>query len=108
MVCKSSIIEATSIYGDSTSKLIELTLKDMEKFYTSIQNAVKFLDSEELGLSAHSLKSVLSQAGAMDAAALAYELEKIGKSNDLQDADGLLQKLEIELKETKIVFEDLK
>lgn len=107
MVCRTSIVEAVSIYGDSAPKLIELTRKDIERLFENLRVAVNGADSDGVGLSAHSLKSVLSQVGANDAAAIAFELEKKGKSNDLNGAEGILGNIESEIKETFKVFETI-
>lgn len=108
MASKSDILEAISIYGESAPKLIELTLKDLDNIFSSLKESIRSSDADGLSISAHSLKSVLSQVGAKDAAGFAFQLEKIGKANDLENASEFLQKLEVELNEVKIVFESLK
>jgi HPt (histidine-containing phosphotransfer) domain-containing protein len=76
---KMAILEAVCIFGKNKAKFVALTLKDADTFYQEIQDSLRDRDFDALALSAHSLKSIMSQAGANEVAHIAYDLEKLGK-----------------------------
>jgi HPt (histidine-containing phosphotransfer) domain-containing protein len=79
-----TIHDALAAFGPKASKLVELTLKDADKFMAEIEQAFYDGDPDLLGIAAHSLKSILKQVGARSAADIAFEIETGGKAGDLK------------------------
>lgn len=79
-----SIRDAVAVFGAKASKLVELTLKDADKFMAEIESAFHDGDPDSVGIAAHSLKSILKQIGAQSAADVAFEIETAGKAGDLK------------------------
>lgn len=107
MVNKDNILAAISIYGDMASKFLQISLSDLQKFHNAIHNSIQIADSEELAISAHSLKSILAQIGAHDASAICFELEKIAKENSLPLASEYLAKLDLEINKLKSIISEI-
>ena len=92
-------------FGDSANKIIEMTLDDADNFVAAIGEAVRNDNSEDLGLEAHSLKSVLAQVGAYPLSEVANVLELKGKGDDLTDVNELYEELRSGYKEVKEIFQ---
>jgi CheY-like chemotaxis protein len=70
---------------EKAKRMIELTLKDSARLYSEIETAVASRDAAALADSAHALKSVSAQIGAIALSALCRTLEKKGKAGELED-----------------------
>lgn len=79
-----TIRDALAAFGAKAPKLVQLTLKDADKFMAEIEGAFHGGDPDALGIAAHSLKSILKQVGAQSAADVAFEMETSGKAGDLK------------------------
>jgi len=86
-------IEAIKQFGANAKKIIELTLIDSDDFMKNIEKAINENNSEDLGLEAHSLKSVAAQIGGMKISELAKVLEFKGKKNDNEDVENIFAEL---------------
>ncbi len=83
-------------FGSNVGKVIELTLQDADNIMEAIEKAVEQKNSEDLGLEAHSLKSVAAQVGAMTLSKISKEIEAKGKSADLGGVVDLFDALKSE------------
>ncbi len=88
--------KALEQFGDNANKIIELTLKEADNFIEGIEKAVKEENTEDIGLEAHSLKSITAQIGAINLSEIAKELEMKGKSDDLNKVPDLFAALKSE------------
>jgi HPt (histidine-containing phosphotransfer) domain-containing protein len=64
---------------------------------TQLREAVETSDSELLRKTAHSLKGASGNLGAKGLQSLAFELEKMGKDNNLNDSISLVNQIEGEI-----------
>ena len=62
-----------------------------------IRHAVRLADATALEHAAHALKGCVANLGAKRAGAVALQLEDIGRSSDLGDAEAVLSRLETEI-----------
>jgi len=76
-------------FGKSALQLIELTLVDAASFYEALSKAINEKDPEGVQESAHALKSITSQVGALKLSDLARSLEEKGKSGELKGSKAL-------------------
>jgi CheY-like chemotaxis protein len=77
--------------------MVSLFLRDLPELWRRVQEAVASQDATRLAKAAHRLKGESSVFGAHRALALALQLERMGKENDLSPADGTVQQCELEL-----------
>ena len=75
--------------ADFTNELIDAFLDDAPAMIQNMQTAVASGDVESFRRNAHSLKSNAYTFGAADLGALARELERMGKENNLEVGDRL-------------------
>ncbi len=76
-------------------------LKSMPEAINRIKASVVEDDASELDESAHKLKGTLRYLAANQAAEVAYQLEAMGKKNNLSNADEMLNNLEKECEKVK-------
>ena len=76
------------------NELIDTFLEDAPKMIAEIQTAWKSKDAETFRRAAHSMKSNANTFGATQLAALAKELEMLGKEQKLEDCWDKLRALE--------------
>jgi len=88
-------------------ELVQLFKNDYPRGIAEANSAIQALDADELRLTGHSLKGVLSNLSAVRAAALAAELELQGKSNDLSQSGSTLLQLEREIEKVMSALESL-
>ncbi len=93
---------AIEVYGEKAGMYAQLTLKDADKFVSDIEQALSQNAAEDVGLAAHSLKSIMKQVQAHDVADLAYEIEQAGEAKDLETAQSHLQPLQAAYAKTRI------
>src|SRR5258708_35728453 len=80
--------------ADFISELIDTFLEDGQKLISQMKAALQARDTESFRRAAHSLKSNSATFGANHLAALAKELEMIGRENKLSEAGNRLTVLE--------------
>ncbi len=88
-------------------ELVELFKSDYPRGIAAVHAAIQASDANALRLAGHSLKGVLSNLSAINAAALAAELELHGKSNDLSQSRAILELLEDEIVKVTSALESL-
>ncbi len=93
--------EAITAYGDKAGMFVELILKDADNFVNDIGTAMEQSNAEDVGLAAHSLKSIMKQIHANTVADLAFDLEKAGKDGAIDDVQDTHEQLKAHYAETK-------
>lgn len=88
------------IMGEEFSSLIDCYLEDAPSLLADLKQSVKEADFPVLIRAAHTLKSNSSNLGATLLSGIAFEIEKLGKENKLQEASSLIPDLEQALKLT--------
>ncbi len=95
--------EATG--ADFIDELVDTFLEDAPRLMTELRSSLQVHDAETFRRAAHSLKSNSATFGASRLAAMAKELEMLGKENKLDEAasklpavDELLHLVEAELR----------
>ncbi len=71
---------------DLFRELAELFIEDSQKLLNTIKEAIDNKDSEKLRKYAHTIKGSVSNFSAPEAYEAAYELENIGRNNELEKA----------------------
>jgi CheY-like chemotaxis protein len=79
--------------AEFVAEMIDTFLEDSPQLMAEMRQALKDGNAEAFRRAAHSLKSNASSFGANELAAMAKQLEMMGKSADLNGADDLLDKL---------------
>ena len=76
------------------NELIDTFLEDAPKMIAEIQSALSANNADAFRRAAHSMKSNASTFGATELAALAKDLERLGKENKLADSGDKLKAFE--------------
>jgi two-component system sensor histidine kinase/response regulator len=76
------------------ASLIDIFFTESVAMMEAIRDAVANHDTSKLEKAAHRLKGSVSIFGAQKVSATAFELEKMGRAEDLTQADGMLGQLE--------------
>lgn len=79
---------------DFINELIDTFLEDAPKMIAELQSSLNVKDADAFRRAAHSMKSNANTFGATHLAALAKELEMLGKENKLDDSGDKLRALE--------------
>jgi HPt (histidine-containing phosphotransfer) domain-containing protein len=90
---------------DIVAEVGGLFIKHSPEKIDAIMLSVENGDAKGLHMAAHSLKSSSAYVGAMHLSALAKELEQMGRSNSLEGARELAQKLKTEFMQVMTVLE---
>jgi len=104
MTDRQSILDAIAVYDRQAGAFAASALKDADMLCTSILAAIEDEDCTGLTFAAHSLKSVMRQAGANALADTAQELEALGKSRKIKAAAALAGQLRAQQAETAAVL----
>jgi signal transduction histidine kinase/HPt (histidine-containing phosphotransfer) domain-containing protein len=88
------------------AELGQIFLEDYPVQMTGIRKAIDSGDARQLERTAHSLKGALGTIAAPSAQTLAYELETMGHTADLDKAAIILQQLTAELERLSVFFAD--
>lgn len=83
--------------ADFLCELVTLFFRDYSVQMSQLREACVSRDATLVCERAHAIKSPLGNLGAMRAHGAAYELEKSGRKNDLNNVDELIAKLELEV-----------
>ena len=78
-------------------EIVEAFLDESPRLMTEIRQAVSAGDATALRVAVHTLKSSMRYFGAARAFEQAYQLEKMGRMGDLENAESPLQTLEGEI-----------
>ncbi|MCP3872873.1 MAG: hypothetical protein GY699_06925, partial [Desulfobacteraceae bacterium] len=91
----------------------DLLKKVLNTFLISVQDQIKILqkaiidkDSEVIKKQAHTIKGGAANLTAIKLSEIAFELEKMGTSKELKDADNLINKFEKEFSRLALYLED--
>ena len=79
---------------DFINELIDTFLEDAPKMIAEIKSALSANNAETFRRAAHSMKSNAATFGASQLAALAKELEMLGKENKLSETGDMLKSLD--------------
>jgi HPt (histidine-containing phosphotransfer) domain-containing protein len=71
--------------------------EDYPRLLKNLENAAKAHDGDGVHHAAHGLMGLVASLGAIDVAAAAVNLEKIGRSGDFSEVDTALAKLQAEV-----------
>ena len=66
-------------------ELVEIFRGDLPRYLAELEQAVQAGDAQAVARTAHTLKGMLSNLAAVQAAAAAAELEELGKSGTIQE-----------------------
>ncbi|MCB1783943.1 MAG: Hpt domain-containing protein [Alphaproteobacteria bacterium] len=102
-----SIREACEIFGKKTAYFLGLTLRDADNFMAEIGAALVNNDAQSAGLAAHSLKSIMHQAGAMEVGDCGEALQDAGEVGNLEECIDLYTQLRPLYQESKAFMEAL-
>jgi HPt (histidine-containing phosphotransfer) domain-containing protein len=95
VIDKTTFNELKQMSGDDfINELIETFLEDAPKMIAEIKSAHATNNAETFRRAAHSMKSNAATFGASQLAALAKELEMLGKENKLSETGDKLKALE--------------
>ena len=95
VIDKTTFDELKQMSGDDfINELIDTFLEDTPKMIAEIKSAYAANNIESFRRAAHSMKSNAATFGASQLAALAKELEMLGKENKLQETGDKLKALE--------------
>lgn len=94
--------------ADFINELIDTFLEDAPKLIEEIRTSMAFNNADAFRRAAHSLKSNAATFGAGQLAALAKELERLGKENRLDETGDKLKALEEAFESVRDELRDLK
>lgn len=97
-----------SVGADFIGDLIDTYVTDAPRMLEAMDQALSAGNAEEFRRAAHSLKSNSATFGAVTLAALAKELEMIGKSGVLEAVPGKLTQLSAEYSRVRVELERLR
>ena len=101
--------ELKEMSGDEfINELIDTFLEDAPKMIAEIKSALSANDAETFRRAAHSMKSNAATFGASQLAALAKELEMLGKENKLLETGDRLKSLEEAYESVRDELKELK
>ena len=99
--------ELRELMEDDFEVLLTTFISDSETKFTGLAAAVASGVGEDIRRAAHSLKGSSSNLGATQLSDLCFQLEKMGRENNLDGAQNILQQLELSLLETTTYFKSL-
>ncbi len=104
---RAKILEQTGVNAETLKEIVELFAAESTKLMKRISNAITNKDTSELQRAAHTLKGSIRIFGAERPAAAAMRLERMGRDENLLDADQAWQELVNELERLKPLLTDL-
>ena len=104
-----TIAELKSTVGaDFIGELIDAYWEETPRLITELGQFLTKQDAVAFGRTAHSIKSSSASLGAMQFAALARELEMMGKAGDLTGAEAKLERLAANYVQVQRALKELK
>jgi len=94
--------------ADFINELIDTFLEDAPKIIDELKSALKANNADSFRRAAHSMKSNAATFGASQLAALAKELEMLGKENKLHETGDWLRALEEAYESASLELKELK
>ncbi|TFH41511.1 MAG: Hpt domain-containing protein [Chrysiogenales bacterium] len=95
---KRSLKERLDGNYDLFRELAEMFIANSAELLSSLEKAIRERDAAAIGKAAHTIKGAVANFSADGAFAAAYEIEKIGKSGELNSVDTAMESLVNELK----------
>ncbi len=86
--------------------IIELYLKELPTYLSSLTQAITLQDSEAIYSAAHKFKGASAILGAKQIVNLCKILERSGKNNTLDDMEEMLVKIKTECEQLKVVLQE--
>jgi len=109
VIDKTTFDELKQMSGaDFINELIDTFLEDAPKIIDELKSALKADNADSFRRAAHSLKSNAATFGASQLAALAKELEMLGKENKLHETGDRLRVLEEAYESASLELKELK
>jgi HPt (histidine-containing phosphotransfer) domain-containing protein len=94
---REAMLERMGGDADLLGEIVELFLEDGPRVVERLRGAVARGDADEIERAAHSLKGALLNMSANPLAALALELENLGREGELARCGGVLEALETKM-----------
>lgn len=88
-------------------EMIQVFLEEYPKTMTSIKGGLSAKNAAEVELHAHSVKGAMRNFGDSSAVTVAFDLEKIGRSKDLANAQAVFEKLLVEVEKFAAAAKEL-
>jgi HPt (histidine-containing phosphotransfer) domain-containing protein len=104
---KEALMETIDNNIDLLNELIRLYMTNLSNLMTRIKEGVLKKDSSMIEHSAHALKGMSYNISAQRIASAALTLEKIGRSNDLTQAQDMYAALEKEARELEKMLNEI-
>lgn len=109
VIDKTTFDELKQMSGaDFINELIDTLLEDAPKIIDELKSALEADNADSFRRAAHSLKSNAATFGASQLAALAKELEMLGKENKLHETGDRLRALEEAYQSASLELKELK
>ena len=109
VIDQNTISELKATVGDDfVVELIDTYLEETPRLITELEQFLAKQDAVAFGRTAHSIKSSSASLGALSFAALARELEMMGKSGELAGAKVKVEALEAEYIQVQQALKELK
>ncbi len=109
VIDKTTFDELKQMSGaDFINELIDTFLEDAPKIIDELKSALKADNVDSFRRAAHSMKSNAATFGASQLAALAKELEMLGKENKLHETGDRLRALEEAYQSASLELKELK
>lgn len=103
----SLVDELRELMEDDFDILLRTFVSDSETKFNALADAIAAGEAEDLRRTAHSLKGSSSNLGAIHLSELCFELEKMGRDDNLTSADNKLQELKASLDEATVFYQSL-
>ncbi|MCJ7536690.1 MAG: Hpt domain-containing protein [Anaerolineales bacterium] len=100
-----NLLEAVGGDGEFLAELLDTFFADTPQQFATMHSALLDGNSEEFRRAAHSLKSNSANFGAVDLSEKAKNLEAMGKTGDLEQAEAPLKDAEAEYTKVKSALE---
>ena len=104
---KAEVLERLGGDLELTGEIVRLFYEDSANLMGELQQAIAFEDAAKVERLAHSLKGAVSNFDAKDAYEAALNLEKIGRTGSISQADEAYAKLEKEIERLKPALAEL-
>jgi len=102
-----SELKAT-VGGDFIGELVDTYLEETPRLIADLEPLLAKQEAEAFGRTAHSIKSSSASLGALSFAALAKELEMMGKSGDLAGAQPKVKRLAMDYAQVQSALKELR
>lgn len=95
------LMEVIGYDSDTLVELMDIFLEDAPGYLDSMASGLNSGDAQTLAQSAHTMKSVARDFGLLDLSDYCLQLEKKGKSGNLDGADRLVEQINLTFRQDK-------